>query len=121
MNIIRLDNNRAYEFECDGSFHVLTINNNTYLFHGSCFIDRNFEDNPRFKHDCKDCILLFIDEKYDYYVCFKEPTNDYTIVARYGNEPSDNISGKQHFPEVDKVVKYLDLDRILKELNKDQS
>jgi hypothetical protein len=43
----------------------------------------------RYKHDCKKCIYLGDYLEYDLYFCEKEPT----VIARYGNEGEEYISG----------------------------
>lgn len=42
---------------------------------------------PKFKHDCKNCQLLAVQENTDWYYCPREVTGA-TIVGRMGDEPS---------------------------------
>jgi len=46
----------------------------------------------RFEHDCKRCAPLGEYEEYDLYVCARDRLID-TIIARYGNDPSEYTSG----------------------------
>ena len=44
-----------------------------------------------YKNDCDDCKYLGEFEGHDLYFCNKG--NIYTIIARYGNEPEEHMSG----------------------------
>jgi len=46
-------------------------------------------EQPKFIHDCDNCIFLGIYEEYDLYYCDNEPT----IIARYGDNGPDYMSG----------------------------
>jgi hypothetical protein len=48
------------------------------------------ELNPRYKHDCDGCVLLATIDKYDVYFC--ENCDEGSLIARYGDEPSNNTS-----------------------------
>lgn len=39
--------------------------------------------NPKFIHDCKNCKLLAVDDKYDFYMCINDSIE--TLVARFDN------------------------------------
>ena len=48
--------------------------------------------HPRFKHDgCSGCKYLGRFKEYDLYFC--PQSGDKTVMARYGNEPSEYLSG----------------------------
>lgn len=45
--------------------------------------------NPRYMHDCDQCLFLGTYDFYDLYYCDKEPT----IICRFTNDPCDYSSG----------------------------
>lgn len=71
------------------AFHIRQAMKNPTVFE---------EVKPRHQHDCSKCIFLgrfepggSDHEKYDLYFCEKGPGP--TVIARFGSEPSHNLSG----------------------------
>ena len=50
---------------------------------------------PRFRHDCEDCVFIGHYEGHDIYRCPQEGLPWPTIVARYGDDGPEYTSGKQ--------------------------
>lgn len=48
---------------------------------------------PRYKHTCPNCTYLGQSEEYDLYVCSRKNREIDSIIARFGNEGPDYISG----------------------------
>lgn len=50
------------------------------------------KNQPKYQHDCDTCLFLGRFENYDLYY---HPGSDWneTLVARYGNDPEDYVSG----------------------------
>lgn len=46
----------------------------------------------RYKHDCDTCVSLGEYEEYDLYHCYQKGMGA-TVVARYGDEPHEYLSG----------------------------
>jgi hypothetical protein len=50
------------------------------------------KENPKYKHDCDQCIYLGIYEDYDLYFC-KQGGKSPTVLARFGNAGPEYLSG----------------------------
>lgn len=53
--------------------------------------------SPRHKHDCERCVFLGSYENFDLYVCPASGERISTVVARYGDDGPDYVSGA-HWP-----------------------
>ncbi len=58
------------------------------------------EDEPQYQHDCNNCVFLGQDYQedrngYDLYICCANQESHFgtSVLARYGNEPREYISG----------------------------
>lgn len=47
---------------------------------------------PRFKHNCTECIFLGVVEEADVYYC-RQFRNSPTLTARYSDNPDDTMTG----------------------------
>jgi len=93
-----LNDPQIKELHIDGNAYVNVYKGKLNIYVrglGSC---RTYLDERLFKHDCDKCIFLYrtekedYDELYDIYFCNQNSSID-TIIARYGNEGADYISG----------------------------
>lgn len=49
---------------------------------------------PRFAHDCTECKFIGHESGHDHYMC--GCYGDCVLIARYGNNPEDNVSMPDH-------------------------
>ena len=88
--LTKLDNNKFYHFRVDGSYYIFKYKDNIYVFGEECQ-----ENKIRYPHDCKNCIYLYSDGKYDCYICPKSvDSENYNVVARYSSNPFHYYSGR---------------------------
>lgn len=53
---------------------------------------------PRFSHNCNWCVFLATSEKYDLYFCPQPKLNLPTVIARFGDQPWETVSGLELAP-----------------------
>lgn len=71
------------------------------------------KDKPKHKHDCKECLFLGCSDEHDLYYCNNiHPT----VIARYGDNGEDYVSGifiaalNKHLTKALLIAKQMNLD-----------